>query len=116
MPQTSGTPITRDSEGEVTRPSRDNRTERLYRQIYTDTSQRVQATTVTTIQQAEPSPTSDKYDETVIAIHHSKKGFRIVFQANHKAAIVIVAIALILLTRPGILDLLITFVRSLFQH
>jgi hypothetical protein len=101
-----------DSEGDVTRPSRDNRTQRLYRQIYSETAQRSQAAVAASI-----VPVADSsYDETVIAVHHSRKGLRIVLQANHRALIVIALIVIILLAHNVIFDTVLGLLKAVFVH
>ncbi len=56
------------------------------------------------------------YDDTVIAIHHSKKGIRLVLQANHKAFLVIAVIFLVLISKPGITDVLGAVLKSITGH
>lgn len=55
----------------------------------------------------------ETYDETFIGLHHNARGVRFVLQASPRNALIIIAIVLLLLSRPGFLDLGINLLRAL---
>jgi len=104
---------------DVTRPSRptmNHATNRLYQKVFDETVQQTTASSAPREIQTPSTEGAESYNDTVIAVHHSKKGFRIVLQANHKTFLVIVILVLAVLSRPGLVDLLSVLLKSLVGH
>src|SRR5258708_33154470 len=51
------------------------------------------------------------YADTFIGIHHSPRGVRVAFQANTKTALIVLVVLILLLSRPGVLDLLVSVLK-----
>jgi|SRR5579859_2664941 len=52
------------------------------------------------------------YRDTFIGIHHSPRGVRVAFQANTKTALIVLIVLILLLSHPGVLDLLINVIKQ----
>lgn len=52
------------------------------------------------------------YRDTFIGIHHSQRGVRVAFQANTKTALIVLVVLIILLSHPGVLDLLLNVLKQ----
>ncbi len=52
------------------------------------------------------------YKDTFIGIHHSPRGVRVAFQANSKTALIILGVLVILLSHPGVIDLLVSVLKQ----
>lgn len=52
------------------------------------------------------------YRDTFIGIHHSPRGVRVAFQANTKTALIALVVLILLLSHPGVLDLLLSVVKQ----
>lgn len=55
----------------------------------------------------------EQYKETFIGIHHSSRGVRIALQANTRTAILIVIVLVLMVSRPGVVDLVISLLKGL---
>jgi hypothetical protein len=55
---------------------------------------------------------TDCYPDTVIFFHHSKKGVRFALQANTRNALIIAFILIMLVSRPGVVELLFNMVKG----
>ena len=52
------------------------------------------------------------YTDTFIGIHHSPRGIRIAFQANSRTAVIVLIVLILLLSHPGVLDLLVNLLKQ----
>lgn len=55
------------------------------------------------------------YEDTILVLHHNKKGIRIGLQASHKMFFAIVIVVLVILNSPGIADLLNLLVKAMMS-
>jgi len=54
----------------------------------------------------------DPYEDTLLLIHSSRRGIRISFQASHRVALLILAIILVIVMKPAILELIASLAKS----
>jgi hypothetical protein len=54
----------------------------------------------------------DCYPDTVIMFHHSPRGVRFAIQGSTRNAIIILVILIMLVSRPGVVELLLNIVKS----
>jgi len=63
-------------------------------------------------QPADPDDDPEPYQDTLLLIHSNRRGIRISFQASRRVAVIILLIILVILIKPGILDMLASLVKS----
>ncbi len=63
-------------------------------------------------QPSDPRDDPDPYQDTVLLIHSNRRGIRISFQASRRVALFILVIILVILIKPGIMDMIISLVKS----
>lgn len=97
-----------ESGADVTRPSRwtmQQSTARLYQQIFEDTTKH----SLKPVVKGAERVTGEV--ESVIELHHSKKGFRFVLQINHKVFLLVLLIALVAVSSPILIQLFMTLTK-----
>ena len=52
------------------------------------------------------------YSETYFGIHHSSRGVRMAFQGSVKTALILVLVLMLLISRPGVIDLMLNVVKT----
>jgi|SRR5579859_565051 len=63
-------------------------------------------------QASEQRDEAEPYQDTLLLIHSNRRGVRISFQASRRVILFIVIIILVILIKPGILDMIVSLVRS----
>jgi len=52
------------------------------------------------------------YTDTFIGFHHSPRGVRVAFQANTRTAVIILVVLILLLSHPGVIDMMVSLLKQ----